>query len=139
MSFLPLNINQLQTSLIGIGKPLKIMKFRKSNIIDFKKDNLFEKRIDPPTEQYETIILIIISAIIFVTFVAIYDFIKGLINNYYSKKSLNDPNSYNTSEDIQRTIIANEHSLMSNFIFVLVCIIIAVILVPILESKISNG
>ena len=75
---------------------------------------------------------IVISAIIFLTIIAIYNVINTAIDNYYSNIALNDPNSNNTQEEIDRTNIANYYELISAMVYALVCLVIAIILVPIL-------
>jgi len=124
MSFLPISTKNLQESLLGIGDPTKLLESR--------RDDLMSRHIHGPRESSGAILLVVISAIIFITTVAVFDIIKGSINNYYSKISLTDPNSNNTNKDIQRTLIANRGSLASNFIFAMICIIIAIVIIPIL-------
>lgn len=124
MSFLPLNFQNLQPSLLGIGDP---------KLIDFDKADLSGKNIHGPKQHHATIIIIIISAIIFVTAVAIYDTIKSMINSHFTKLALINPDSHNTKKDIQRTLIANRESLTANCVFCIVCIILALVFVPILS------
>ena len=78
------------------------------------------------------ILRVIISAIIFLTIIAIYNVISTAIDNYYSNIALNDPNSNNTQEEIDRTNIANYYALISTIVYALICLVIAIILIPIL-------
>jgi ABC-type Fe3+ transport system permease subunit len=95
------------------------------------RDDLYSRRIHGPEEQETgalfTIGVIVLSAIIFVTVVAIYDVIRNLINNYYSALALRDPRSGNSAQDIESALIANYNTLVSSAVFALVCIILALI------------
>lgn len=100
---------------------------------------LSEKHIHGPSKEETTnatniytIILVIISAIIFVTVVSIYDIIRALITNYYAKKTLEDPVSNNTTEDIERTLLANNNAFYASFVFAGICVLTAVIFIPLL-------
>jgi len=126
MSYLPIKSNgNLSTSLFGIGEP--------SKFLDLRNDDLAERHIHGPKEHRGTLIIIIISAIIFVTMVSVYDVAKGAIHNYYSKKALIDPNSHNTKEDIQRTLIADNESFKANCTFAVICVVSAIIFIPMLH------
>ena len=95
--------------------------------------------VDKNNGNYINLFLkIIISAIIFLTIIAIYNVINTAIDNYYSNIALNDPNSNNTQEEIDRTNIANYYELISTIVYAFVCLIIAIILVPILFLIMQN-
>ncbi len=79
-----------------------------------------------------TIITIIISALIFISIIAVFDVIKKIITNYYAEKTLKDPNLNNDTLNINRTFVANQQSLNSNIIFCLLSIFITFTLVPFL-------
>ena len=125
MSFVPLSETNIATSLFGVGA--------QPRIID---ESLYEKRIHGPSERQggniHLLLVIIISAIIFVTVVSIYDVIRSALNSYYSNKALTDPNSHNSQEDINRTNIADFNSLMSTIVFASICIVIAIIFIPVI-------
>jgi len=130
MSFQPLS-EGLSSSLLGVADPVK-----------FVDPVRYEGRIhapfpSEPTIKY-TLLIIIISAIIFVTALSVYDVVRNLINNYFAKQALLNPVSNNTKEDIDRTLIANRGGLISSSIFSVFCIILAIILIPILISLIKN-
>ena len=123
MSFQPLRINS-STALSGTIEPTKF----------FEHDKYLEERhIHGSSHTAEslrfTIIIIIISAILFVTIIAIYDIVRIGIINHYANKSLHDKRSQNNREDIERTIVANENSFWASIAFATFCIISAVILV----------
>jgi hypothetical protein len=102
-------------------------------------DSLFDRRISGPKQRVRstrgTLMIVIISAIIFVTIVAIYDVLRNAINNYYSKIALADPKAKNKKQVIDSTLIANKQALISSIVFATVCIITAIILVPILAKQ----
>jgi len=74
-----------------------------------------------------SLIMIFVSAVIFVTMVAIFEVLKNAINNYYAEIALNDPDVNNTPEDILTTTTANRYGLISSFVFAVICVIIAII------------
>jgi hypothetical protein len=86
-----------------------------------------------------TIVLIIISAIIFVTVVAIYDLIRTAIDNYFANQALIDPNSHNTPDEIEAAQIANQNVFVASVVFAGITIALAVIailfLVWLLQTK----
>ena len=162
MSFIPTSTVSLDTSLYGAGEPVKLLRspdIKELSEYGMKGDrdidqDLYKREIHGPSEDDKknrksyvtvpsipTIILIIISAIIFVTAVSIYDVFRSKINNYYAKINLEDPRSYNNREDIARTELANDRNLLSNIAFAIFAIIIAIILIPILiymSTKLSQ-
>lgn len=131
MSFQPLSNRGLSESLVGVADPAKFT--------DPFRNESREIHAGLPkgdTLKY-TLIIVIISAIIFVTVIAIYDIIRNYINNKYAKISLENPDSGNTPQQIQSTLIANSNQLISSFVFALICIILALILIPILITFIK--
>lgn len=79
-----------------------------------------------------TIIIIIISAIIFVTTVAIYNLIQNIITVYYSNITAGDPRSMNTDDDIIKILLANHFSTEASIAFAVFCIISAIVVIPFL-------
>ena len=69
-----------------------------------------------------SILLVIASAIIFTTVIAVYELIRVGLNNHYHRKT----NKKNKQENLAK------ENLRSAFMFAIICIISAVILVPIL-------
>jgi hypothetical protein len=135
MSFLPLTGSTVNSATIGVGAQPKILE---EKLIE--RDRLYERRLHEPEERDNNkhlIVIIIISAIIFVTVIAVYDVIKGALNNYFSNLALIDPNSKNTEEDINRTNIADYYALMATIIFTIVAIIFAIIAIPLLLYMIT--
>jgi hypothetical protein len=128
MSFRPISTG-FSTSLLGSSDPVKF-----SDPLRFEK-RLVERNIHGSTKvstiEY-TLIIIVISAIIFVTVVAIYDIFRSMSYNYYANLSLLNPESNNTLEDIQRTLIVNQGSLKANITFAIFCIVLALALIPLL-------
>lgn len=82
----------------------------------------------PNTKTFKTIIIpLIISGIVFLTILAIYDTVRSCISNYYSKKALIDPLAKNSIDTINRTLIANYYHLISSFVYTIFCIIVLLI------------
>jgi len=121
MSFTPIH-GGLGTALTGtIVSPLAI------DAEESVEQRLYNPSSKPQTVTY-TIIVIIISAILFVAVISLYDVIRSSINRYYADKSLVDPNSHNTPEDIERTQIANSNALLSTITFAIICVVLALLL-----------
>ena len=122
-SFTPIS-GGLSSALSGTVEPTKFL------IKDRTFGDRSEKRIHGSTDNTSyTILIVIISAILFVTVVAIYDVLRNVINIYYANLALTDPNSHNTPEDIERTTIANQNSLWSSMLFAAICIISAIVII----------
>jgi len=131
-SFTPIN-KFSSTSLVGVAEPIRFMGLSDRP----ERAELGERNIHPIKEEdskrySHTIIIIVISAIIFVTVVAIYDVLRNYINNYYASRALRDPLSTNTVQDISRTETANRSNFVSSLIFALVCVLVALVLIPLL-------
>jgi len=133
MAFTPIS-GGLSTALSGAIEPTKFLDIR--DIRDVRSEDIYSKRIHEPTDRTKsikyTILIVIISAIIFVTVIAIYDVIRSIIDNHYAHLALIDKNSHNTPEDIERTQIANENALWAHIVFASICIVSAIILICLL-------
>ena len=131
MSFRPLNEGS-STALLGTADPSKFLDTYRDDI----DKSYYERRLHGSEEKQNnikyTLIIIVISAIIFVTVIAIYDIFRSLITNYFAQIALVDPNSHNSEEDIENTIIANDQSFWATFVFAIFCIVVAIILIYIL-------
>ena len=96
---------------------------------------LYERRFHESTKKsssiISTIIVIFISAILFVTIIAAYDILRNYIRNYYTKKTLLNKQFKTDPKDIRNTLITNEESLTSTIVFFIACFIIAIIFLPI--------
>lgn len=132
MSFTPIR-GGLSTALSGTVEPTKFMDAER---YDARSDDLYSRRIHGPANKPQalrhTIIIVIISAIIFVTTVALYDVIRNAINVYFANLALTDPNSHNTPEEIENVQISNQNALWSSMVFAAVCILIAICLLYII-------
>jgi|SRR6516164_2747274 hypothetical protein len=127
-SFTPINNNtSLNDSLLGSG-----------TLTNFEILNERPIHLSPTKQHNHLISIIILSAILFVTIVALYDVIRVLITNYYASIALLDPKSHNTLKDIDKTIVANNDRLQATFIFALICLIIALIFIPIIYVTIMS-
>ena len=123
MSIQPQNVG-LSTSLVGV--------------MDVNT-SYYDSRIGSPSKQYEnplsiyrTVLLTLVSAVLFVTAISIYDIIRQRIVTYYARRAIEDPDACNDPQLIRRTLIVNRESFASTVTFSLVCIIIALIIIPIL-------
>lgn len=128
MSFQPLKEGSPSTALLGIAA-------NQDSFTDISRndDSYQGGTYNPRNKNLKyTLIVIVISAIIFVTIVSIYDTIRTVIKNYYAKIALTDPMSNNTKEDIDRTIVSNHDALKANFFFSLFCLVTGIILIWIL-------
>jgi len=136
-AFVPLEHTGLTTSLLGTGDPVKYLPEARSeeprNI--YRRIHGSERKITP--NSY-TIILIVISALIFITVVAVFDVVRNAINNYYAKKALKDPRSNNTKRDIERAVIANKNNFYSSVTFAFITLFISIILIPLLFKLFKN-
>ena len=133
MSFLPIDYGSLSPSLLGVGDPIKFLRPKR---IQFKGKANKEDGPGPSMKrnrEINTTILIIISAIIFISVVALYDILRNYITNKYATKALEDPRSENTKTDIAKTEIANLNGLYSSICFALIVILSAIILIPLLS------
>ncbi len=134
----------LRTSLLGVADPVKFVDpIRPESQV--REVGLFEnydpsgKIVSGSHKLKYTIIIILVSAIIFVTAVSIYDVIRHLINNHYAKQVLldiqvRDPENV-TDEDrksIERTLAANQGTLMGSLVFAVFCVLTAILLIPLL-------
>lgn len=127
MSFTPLSDN-LSSALTGVIEPSKILDIKERNLDADVPEKIYRQK----NRNIYTLIIIIMSAIIFVTIISIYDIIRNVINNYYANISLNDPNSHNNQDDIERTIIANNNELWSSIVFAIICLLSSIIFIPLL-------
>lgn len=113
------------TSLLGTAEA---SKFTDPLRVDVEKP-LFERQIHGPGQTGEsrttiryTVLIIVISALLFVTIVATYDVVRLSITNYYARTFLTD-----------QTIIDNSKTaLISSGFFAVFCWVSILIFVPIL-------
>lgn len=140
MSFHPIQ-QGFSSSLLGIADPVKFVDPSRIDTSLLDKDStadksLTDRRIHAGRDKTQTIrytlIIIVISAIIFVTVIAIYDVLRIVITNFYAKAALTDPKAQVTPTDLTRTLIANYESFLATLVFALIAIFLALILIPIL-------
>lgn len=133
MSFHPLK-GGFDQSLLGVGA--------NSEIIGSTKLVNRAHYLAKPGEGFNfsrTVIIIIVSAVIFVTVVSFYDVIRNIISNHYAKIALTDPKAQNTSQQISSTLVANQQGLTSSIMFCLFCIAVASIVIFIIYQRYKNG
>ncbi len=126
VSFLP------GESSIGVGSTPPIIE----DYVSVRENAYYSRHIHGPTESNNkrTILIVIISAIIFVTMISIYDIFRNIITNYYAREALENPNSHNSEEDIERALIANKENLNASIVFSIFCIVMAIILIVIIYN-----
>jgi len=122
----------LSSALSGVVEPTKFVR----------SNDLYGRHIHGGTDKTQTIkytvMIVIVSAIIFVGVISIYDVIRNMVNGYYANRALEDPNSHNTKEEIERTKIANRNLLYASIVFAGIVIVLAIVLICILGYVIKN-
>ena len=136
-SFAPLNGN-LSSSLLGVGAVDPVFRS-----IPRPSEYLWERRVHEGgmpgvSGLAHALILIMISAIIFVTIIAMYDVAKVALSNAFAKEALKDPKSHNKRISIERTVVANAGALNASFTFAASCLVSTIIFIPILISLIPK-
>jgi formate hydrogenlyase subunit 3/multisubunit Na+/H+ antiporter MnhD subunit len=128
MSYIPSNPSTIgiQSSLLGVGAQPKI--------IDERLDNtqLHGAVASKTSSNMHVVLIIVLSALIFVTAVALFGVIRGFLDLYFSTLSLNDKRSHNTQQDIDRTIIADNYALMAIIVFAIICVLLLFLLTPLI-------
>lgn len=134
MSFIP-NNDDIITSLYGVGATRALVE-ELADLPEEEEEKLIKNRKTTTSSSTHDIIrlflIILISAIIFVTVISIYEIIRTTLNYYFSASALHDENSHNAQDDIERTMIADYNQLLSTIAFAGICIIIAIILLPLI-------
>jgi hypothetical protein len=97
------------------------------------KDNYDKTNMKPFYPNIKVILSVIITAVIFVTILSIYDVLRTFLNNYYLKQSLLNSDVPNKNMDeINSFLITSNNTLMSVSIFCAICILIALIVIPVI-------
>lgn len=122
------------TSLIGTADPAKFIDPLRTDERDIALEG---RRIHGPSEKGKismkyTLIIVIISAIIFVTVISLYDVARNILSYYYSVRTVRDSTAINTPDNITNTEVGGWYSLMGITTFAIFCIITVILLLPIL-------
>uniref|UniRef100_A0A6C0LSF5 Uncharacterized protein n=1 Tax=viral metagenome TaxID=1070528 RepID=A0A6C0LSF5_9ZZZZ len=136
MNFEPLKPGSLSSALLGFGEPIELPSSPKENDSIYSK-GIHKGRALDISIKYD-LMMIIISAIIFVTIISMYDVIRNIIGSYFAKKALFNPIVAHNINDINSTLIANRKTLMSSIIFASMCVIISLISVYFMINKIKS-
>jgi hypothetical protein len=136
MSFIPIGLPE---SLLGSALITTDVYGRLFANSKASPKNFYKKPDDSSTRSSHTILMIIMSAMIFVAMISTYDVIRNAVNMMYAKMSLEDPRSENSEHDITRTLIVNHNAFISSIIFCVVAISFAVIGVSIILHVIKNA
>lgn len=129
MSFYPLK-GGFDQSLLGVGANNEIL-----NPTKLVNRARYLAKTGEGFDFSRTVIVIIVSAVIFVTIVSFYDVIRNLIANHYAKLALTDPQAQNTEQQISSTLIANQQGLTSTVMFCLFCIVMASLIIFIIYQR----
>jgi len=127
MSFQPIEPG-LRESLFGTAEMSKFNTSLEEERID-KYYRRTSSRREVSHDLYQTILIVIVTAIIFIIIVSVFDIIKNIITSYYITRSLRDPKANNTPEDIARTEIADTNAILSSVVFAIIAIIIGLIII----------
>ena len=102
-------------------------------------EKLFERRMHgTDTDLAHTVIIIIVSALLFVTVIALFDLIKAFITYYYLAGESEDKELKYKDYEKKRIRKSAGDSLRSSAYFAALCIVITIILVPLLLSRIKK-
>jgi hypothetical protein len=134
MSFQPITGTGIGPSLLGVGDPIKFIRPVDNDPLEDRTDSrdLHGDRDSKGTNYIKTVLLVVISALIFVSIVALFDVLRNALDNYYAKQALENPASGNTETDIAATEIANQYNLLSSIVFASITSLISIILIIIL-------
>ncbi len=69
------------------------------------------------------LVVVFISALIFISVNSIYDVVKISVSNLYTETALLNVQSTNKIDDIERTITVNEHNLKASALFATICVL----------------
>lgn len=84
------------------------------------------------------VIWIVVSAIIFVVIVAIYELLRISLNNYFYLQAVEDPRCNYKKHKCTQELAKNHNNLISACIFALLTILTAAIILPILFSWVKG-
>ena len=138
MTFQPLEPG-FEQSLLGAADPVKFVDINRPDVSFAREgsERFLEERVHPSERESNrsfmnleyTIIIIIISALIFVAVISLYDVVRNIISNFYIEQTLRDPRSDNTEQEIIAGEVASTNSLISSIIFAVITIVTAAILI----------
>jgi hypothetical protein len=115
-----LQLPSLAPSLLGVGEPTKFMDL---NALD--RPRLDVHPFSSQSKQY-AVVLVVASAIIFVTAVAVYECIRVAIQYTFVKDALSKNAQGTSNMDVQKA------NLIGTIIFAVFCIGSAIIVIPML-------
>ena len=129
----PFNRSISEISLFGIANPV----IDEDPIQEDIDEGLYEREVRGRVPREinsvrRTIIIILVSAVIFVTVVSIYDVFRLFIDNDFARRALFDPRSHNESDVIDRALVANEGLTQASIFFMFFCLVVAVTIIPLL-------
>lgn len=127
MSITPLS-GGLWSSLLGVGatRPGRTDPFKLgADELRYPKES---GRSSTEDLRY-AIIIIVISAIIFITVVAMYDVVRTVVANYFAATTIANSNQETAAADL----LSNSNALIAGIIFAFVCVITVLIFVPLLS------
>ena len=116
MSYLPVSYGFNQ-SLLGVGSTPNTFNLT-------LKDSDSYTRLHGGSNK-NTIVVIVVSALLFITIISIFDILRNVLHNKYAKIALNQ--SKISKKDKNNTLIANYQGLIASVNFSVICIIVTVI------------
>lgn len=132
MSFHP-NSPGFDQSLLGA---VDITKFSDQSLPNY--DTYYREKIgrsrEIGTDVYQTVLIVIITAIIFIIIVSYFDVIRNIINSYYISKSLRDSHADNNEQDIIRTEIGDQNGVAASVVFAAVATVLGLCIIFLIMS-----
>lgn len=119
MSYLPLQAGFNQ-SLLGVGASPNTFD------LDLRDTDQLYGKLHGSSKK-NTIVVIIVSALIFITVISLFDVIRNIIHNKYAKLALTNPKTKLKKTDITNTLIANHEGLIASISFSAFCVIVTAI------------
>jgi len=127
MSF-PTATGNLSETLFG---GTEMSKFEQS-LEEESTSKYYSKRLnrrDYSYDLYRTVLIVVITAMIFIIIVAFFDVIRNIITSYYISKSIRDPEVDNPPEYIKKTEISDKNAIISSLVFAIIVTVIGLIII----------
>ena len=134
MSFHP--THGFGVSLLGAADPIKFTDPMRTESNETSVEGKIHRGKQSHSIKY-TIIVVIISALIFVAVISLFDVIRSFIVSYFASIAFNNPLSGLTPLTIEQNRISNEETRRASIVFALICVFLALILIPILVCLID--
>ncbi len=127
-NFMNLNPPNNGQYLFNVGDNTKLFDFDTM----VKTDELADREVHFESKNKHTIIIVIISAIIFMTIISIYDFIRNCVTVYYADIGVKHFKNNISQENIDQTLYANRTKLKVSLSYLIICTVLSLIIIPLL-------